>query len=154
MDANKLNSWLSLLANFGVILGIVLLVYEIRQNTDMMRAQINQSRAEAAMSEQQATYNSDHIPALGAKIERGDPLSTEDRIRYEAYLRAFNRNMDNQLWQYNQGLLGENIPRSMRTAVRRVIGGYDMSLATWDQQKIQFTDEYVAFVEEAIADLR
>ena len=154
MDSDRVNRWLTLGANFGVIVGLILLIVEIRQNTDMMRAQINQSRTETAMSEQQATYNSDHMPALLAKIYRGEGLSEEDMIRYGSYLRAFSRNQDNQLWQYNSGLLGENIPRSMRSAVRGVIGGSEVSLQIWDRQKIQYTDEYAAFVEEAIKDLR
>jgi hypothetical protein len=106
------------------------------------------------MSEQQATYDSDYLPALLARIERREPLSQEDLIRYETYMRAFNRNLDNQLWQYENGLLGENIPRSMKVAVRGVIADSDVSLAIWDEQKIQFTDEYIEFVEDAIKDLR
>ena len=154
MNSEKLNSWLSLVANFGVIAGLILLVFEMRQNTQMMRAQISQSRTETAMSEQQATYNSDHIPALIVKVNRGDDLSEEDLVRYRSYLRSFNRNMDNQLWQYNHELLGENIPRSMRMAVRAVIGRSNTSMEIWEQQKIQYTQEYVDFVEEAIKGLR
>ena len=59
MKTDKLNSWLSLGANVGVVVGLVLLVLEMRQNTDMMEAQIMQSRTETAMSEQQGIYNSD-----------------------------------------------------------------------------------------------
>jgi len=38
MNAEKVNTWLSLGANFGVVIGLFLLVVEIGQNTDMMRA--------------------------------------------------------------------------------------------------------------------
>ncbi len=75
-------------------------------------------------------------------------------IRYSTYFRAFNRNMDNQYWQYNQGYLGENILRSIKGASRLVIAGNSLGLERWDDQKYSYTDEYVAFVEEAIADLR
>ena len=154
VNSDRINQWLTLAANFGVIVGLILLIVEIRQNTDVIRAQINQSRTETAMAEQQATYNSDYIPALLAKISEDEPLSAEDLIRYDAYIRAFNRNMDNQLWQYNNGLLGANIPRSMKSAVRNVIGGSKVSLGIWDRQKIQYSDDYVAFVEDVIRDLR
>ena len=39
IESDQLNRWLSLAANLGVIAGIVFLVVELRQNTDMMRAQ-------------------------------------------------------------------------------------------------------------------
>ena len=154
MNANNVNKWLTLSANIGVVIGLVLLIVEISQNTEMMRAQINQSRTDTAMSEQQAIFNSDYIPALLAKRDRGEPYSDEEMIRYTTIFRSGNRNQDNNLWQYDQGFLGENIPRSIRGFARAVIGGSEIGIKTWDSQKYSYTDEYVAFVEEAIADLR
>lgn len=154
LNSDNVNKWLTILADTGVVIGLVLLIVEIQQNTEMMRAQINQSRTEAAQSEQQALFNSDYMPAILAKKNNGDELTEEDEQRLRAYLRGFNRNMDNQLWQYNQGLLGENIPRSVRGAVRGVIGGTELTIEIWDEQKYGFTDEYIEFVEDAIANLR
>lgn len=154
MKAKKLSTWLSLGANIGVVIGLIILIIEIGQNTEMMRAQINQSRTDTALSEQQAVYTSDHVPAMLARIDRGEELSDEDLIRYERFFRAFNRNQDNNLWQYNEGYLGENIPHSIRGAVRDVIAGHELGIATWDVQKYSYTAEYVTFVEDAIADLR
>ena len=154
MNAEKLNSWLSLGANIGVVIGLILLIVEINQNTQLVRAQINQSRADTAMSEQQATYTSDVVPAMLAKVTREEQLTDEEMIRYRTYLRAFNRNQDNNLWQYNQGFLGENIPGSIRDAARGVLGRNELSLSIWDRQKIAYTEEYVVFVEDSIEDLR
>ena len=154
MNTDNVNKWLTLSANIGVVIGLVLLIIEIGQNTEMMRAQINQSRTDTAISEQQAVFNSDYIPALIAKRDRGEPFSEEEMSRYESYFRSGNRNQDNNLWQYNRGFLGENTTRSIRGFARAVIGGSRIGLTTWDSQKYSYTDEYVAFVEEAIADLR
>ena len=153
MNSEKVNSWLALGANVGVLIGLILLIVEIRQNTEMTRAQINQSRTDAAQSEQQATYNSDYLPAILVKRDKGEELTDEELRRYGAYIRSFNRNMDNQLWQYNQGLLGENIPRSIRGAVRIVIGSHDLSIRVWENQKFGFTDEYVDFVDNVLDDM-
>ena len=68
MNADNVNKWLTLSANIGVVNGLVLLIVEIGQNTEMMRAQINQSRTATAISEQQAVFNSDYMPALLAKL--------------------------------------------------------------------------------------
>ena len=154
MQSDHLSRWLAIGANFGVIVGLVLLIVEIQQNTEMMRAQIHQSRTEAAQSEQQAMYNSEYMPAIFVKIQKGEELTEEELERYRPYIRSLNRNLDNQLWQYSQGLLGENIPRSIRTAARAVIGESELSIEIWDSQKHQFTDEYIAFVDDAISDLR
>ncbi len=154
MNANNVNKWLTLSANIGVVIGLVLLVVEIGQNTEMMRAQINQSRTDTAISEQQAVFNSGYIPALLAKRDRGEPFSEEEWFRYTTLFRSGNRSQDNNLWQYNHGFLGENTPRSIRRYARNVIGGSEIGITTWDSQKYSYTDEYVVFIEDAIADLR
>jgi len=154
MNADNVNKWLTLSANFGVVIGLILLIVEISQNTEMMRAQINQSRTDTAISEQQALFNSDYMPAILMKRNGGEQLSEEEMNRYRSHFRSGMRNQDNNLWQYNQGFLGENIPRSIRGFARTVIGGSEIGIKTWDSQKYSYTDEYVAFVEEAIADLR
>ena len=152
-DNSSRRSWIGLLANLGVITGLVFLAVELRQNTNMMEAQINQDRTDTALSFQQANYNQEFMPPILVKVENGESLSREEMRRYESYFRGFNRNMDNQLWQYRQGFLGENIPRSVRFAVQGVIGGSRMSVDLWEQTKQGYTDDYIAFVDEAIADL-
>lgn len=37
---------------------------------------------------------------------------------------------------------------------RDAIGGSEIGITTWDRQKDSYTDEYIAFIEEAIAELR
>jgi hypothetical protein len=154
VKTEELNSWLSLGANIGVVIGLALLIYEINQNSALMEAQINQNRTDSALAEQQADFNSDYMPAIRVKVASGVELTAEELYRHSYWLRGFNRNMDNQLWQYNRGFLEENIPRSMRIAVRGVVGGSEIAMEFWDQYKLQFTDDYIAFVDEAIADLR
>lgn len=38
MDFERLNNWLSLLANIGVLAGIIFLAYELQQNTNIARS--------------------------------------------------------------------------------------------------------------------
>ena len=154
MTSEKINSWLSLGANIGVVLGLILLIVEINQNTEMTRAQMTQMRADSAMSQQHAYFNSEYLPAIMGKVRNMEELTAEENRRYRSYFRSFNRSQDSNLWQYNQGYLGENIPRSIEAAARGFIGINDFSIAVWESQKQVYTDEYVAFVEEAISDLR
>jgi hypothetical protein len=41
MDLNKTNRWLTLIANIGVLVGLIVLIFELSQNTGMMRAQMH-----------------------------------------------------------------------------------------------------------------
>jgi hypothetical protein len=149
------NDWKELLETTGmvaVILSLVLVAYELRQNTLMMKAQINQDRAQLAVTEQQGTFNSEFMPGILVKLSQGEALTEEDMVRYRTYIRGFLRNQDNAYWQYRQGLLGENIPYSIRDAVRETIGNFTVSRQIWDSQKHTYTPEFVALVEDAITE--
>jgi len=146
--------WLSIFANLAVVGGIVFLGMELRQNSLMIEAQIMQSRTEMAMTDQANLFNSEYMPSIILKLQNGEELTPEEMGRYEPWVRGLNRNLDNQLWQWRRGLLDDNIPRSIRDAVRGNLGVSPVAIGTWDRQKVSYTDDYVAFVEEAIADLR
>ena len=143
---------IGILANLGVIAGIVFLAVEINQNTEMMEAQMSQARTEAAMAEAQSVYNSEYVLPLLDAIDQGQPLTNMDMQRFRHYLRAFNRNQDNQLWQYRQGLLGENIPRSIRLAVRTELAQRPLAREIWASTKQIYTDDYIRMVDGIIAE--
>jgi hypothetical protein len=154
MKLDRINAWLTLAANLAVLAGIVFLAIEISQNTEMMETQINQSRAAQAMAEAQSLYNSDHVPALLVRVRTGTELSPEEQIRFSSIFRAFNRNWDNQLRQFNQGLLGANIPRSVRGAVLEEIASSEAGTAEWARTKQIYSDEYIEFVDSVLTEPR
>ena len=44
MQTVRLNQWLSIGANFGVLIGIILLIIELDQNSDLARLQLEDNR--------------------------------------------------------------------------------------------------------------
>lgn len=90
MKLNELNDWLLLVANVGVLIGLGLLVYEIRQNSDLVRAEIQMIRAEGKADRQIDLANNGVLQGISAKLEDAgfpdDPeainvLTTEERLR-------------------------------------------------------------------------
>ena len=111
---DRLNQWLTLIANLGVVAGFVFLGMEIQQNSEAINAQTYQSRAEAAQELSTTIMDSEHFAPLLAKLGSGlaprDPtvlaeLNPEDRIRISAYLQWLRVGTDNQLYQYEHGFM-------------------------------------------------
>jgi len=150
MKSDRINQWLTLVANIGVIFGLILVALELQQNSELMRVQISQARADSAMASNEHSFNSDHIPPILVKVRQGSDLSAEERIRFTDYFRAMNRNQDNVLSQYDAGMLGDNTPRSIIAYVCQFIHGLEASRAAWDYTKDGYTDRYVLFVENAL----
>ncbi len=119
---DRLNRWLTLIANVGVVAGIVFLGLEIQQNSDAIKAQIYQSRAEAVQELSTTIMDSDHFAPLIAKIGSELPpadlaamaeLSVEDRLRLAAYFQWQHLQFDNQLYQNEHGFFDEEYVNSM-----------------------------------------
>jgi len=149
MDSNELVKWLVLAANIGVLLGLALVIYEIRQNSDLMQVQIGQARADAAMESNQQTFESAYIPTILVTIQQGGELSEEDIVRYITWFRSQNRNQENVISQYQFGMLDENIPRSIKDFARTTIWQSEYSREAWRITKPGYCDQYIDFIESA-----
>jgi len=152
LDTNRLNRWLTLGANIGVLIGIAFVAIEIRQNTEMTRAQITQSRAEVAIAISDLGVNSDYLPEIMIKIRNDSEITEAEEFRYHAYLRAILRNQDNYLQQYYRGLLPDHIPGAVAATIRANLVGNPRGRKYWETRKNRFTYEFVAFVEAVIAE--
>ncbi len=150
MNMEHINQRLTLLANLAVFAGIVFLGLEIRQNSDLMKIQIQQSRADAATASLGEEYNSPYIPGIRVKIDIGEALTPDEEYRYRGWFRAVNRVQDNVLYQYNSGMLTENSPISVQNFIEGVVASSAHSRKTWNEIKTGFTEEYVGLVESVL----
>ena len=150
MDSNAVNRWLVLAANFGVLLGLTLVIYEIRQNAELMQIQISQARADAAMLSNQQTFESEYVPSILVTIQQGGELSEEEMVRYVAWFRSMNRNQENVLSQYLFGMLDEHTPRSIEDFARDNVWKSEYSREAWQITRPGYSDQYVAFIESMI----
>ena len=152
MDSNQVKKWLTLIANIGVLFGLALVAFELQQNSGLMRIQINQARADAAMLSNEQLFNSPYLPSIILKTQEGSELSGEERIRYISWFRAINRNQDNVLSQYFAGMLGEHTPGSVADFARDVVASSSYSREAWRITKPGYSDEYIAFIEKVLED--
>ena len=76
MDSDRLNRWLTLVANTGVLVGLILLVVEIRQSNLLALADIEQTRSDSLLQWRREWVTNDHIvPML---LERSSIFSMEE----------------------------------------------------------------------------
>ena len=74
MDSDRLNRWLTLGANLGVLVGIVLLIFELRQNQEMLQTQIVQARVDNRLEVYLQAMHSDYWPIINAKRAEADSV--------------------------------------------------------------------------------
>jgi len=152
MDGLKLNNWLTLAANIGVIAGIVLLVLEIRQNTDLMRAQIAMDRASVSIQTLSDFANGGEVARIEAllydevdgfpfALNWSDKLNSEERRRYQFKIIARQYELSNDWFQCDEGFLSaETCERHVRTRMRR-------NLHRFYELEINFARSQYSYVE-------
>jgi hypothetical protein len=86
MDSDRLNRWLSLGANTGVLVGIVFLAVEIRQNSDLARLQFAEDRQNTWQQGEMVVFG-DSIAAVWEKsVLDPESLSLAETRMLDAYL--------------------------------------------------------------------
>ena len=120
MDSDRINRWLTLAANIGVIAGIAVLALEMRQNSDLMRAQIAMDRTSISMQTFSDWANSGEVARIEAKLFEAvdgfpiaigwsDQLTVEESRRYFYRMRVRFFELRNDWYQCNQGLVAPDI---------------------------------------------
>jgi hypothetical protein len=89
MDTEKLNRWITLVANIGVLVGIFLVAYEIRQTNTALDREYDafwteiQGRSREGWREfNSRIINSDEVADIWMRGNAGEPLTPLETIRY------------------------------------------------------------------------
>ena len=82
----RINQWLMIGANVGVLIGIVFLAFEVRQNTAQMRAEASYSIHQDVQRLNESVYGDSDLSRLLIKAdEHYAQLDADERSRVEAY---------------------------------------------------------------------
>jgi hypothetical protein len=119
MNIDKINSWLAITANFGVILGLVFLGVEVSQSNRATVASTYQARISEIETSYQNAALSDYLPAIYDKIDNDgiDSISNTELRRIRDWETARIYRMQGQYYQYQQGYLDD---RSYQDLIRGV----------------------------------
>jgi hypothetical protein len=115
MDSDRLNRGLSLIANVGVLLGLFLLVVEVRHAIGLAELDAYRNRGtEIQEAMQELALSSDLAEILASAEAAGvGALSPSERTRLHAWYLAMLFRMQNQFNDYQLGYLDEIPYRSM-----------------------------------------
>ena len=137
MDTKKLNDWISLVANVGVVLGLVFLVIELRQNTTMMKATLRQEWANGSMS--QLTQFAEQADVM-AKVLSPEPdwASHEEAVAADMLMTSVFRGWENQAWMHKEGLMDSSEWVGLVEDMRHR-GSFPYPVEQWHQTRLRFS---------------
>ena len=108
MNLDKVNKWLTLSANVGVLVGIVFLAAELRHNSSAISAQTQDSIADGFIALNLATITD---PEIGLTFQKGlcepEELTHLEAIRFSMHMRALFNQFRRIYRLYEQELLDD-----------------------------------------------
>jgi hypothetical protein len=144
MNGQTLTQWLALAANGGVLVGLLLVLLQLRQNRDLMRAQIRHELAEGIV-ELLATVASN--PQLAGVLRRGalgESLTDDERFQFEFRTNALLRYWENVHYQFRHGLYDQVEYASQKAAFKATLASSVGLVAYWQQTRALYSPRFAA----------
>lgn len=151
MDSDRLNRWLTLVANIGVFIGIILLIVELDQNRDMMRAQIRNELATEIVSLLSTTSYESDISSILVRGGKGEELTETETFQYRLRTFALLRYIENVHYQYRHGLYDQSEFETQQIAWKRTLSS-DRSQSIWCNYRSSISAETRATIDQLVPD--
>ena len=147
MNMDAVNRWLALLANFGVLAGVVFLAFELRQNNELLIQESRYNMVQNQKDWSQFLTSDEEIFKLIVVDSEVELTDAEKARRYSILL----GNLQTWQWEWEQsrsGLLGTtDVPVE---AFRVLWVNFEIE-ENWPQLKPTFKPEFVRFIENEVA---
>jgi hypothetical protein len=147
MESNKANRWLTLGANIGVLIGIILLVVELDQNREMIRAQTRSDISQQSSSRLLLVGTNLEMASLMRRANNGEELTPDERVQFNYYQFAAIRDWENVHYQYRQGTFDKQEFDALINVWRRQMNNHKAFLNAWCLTRLNYSPDFVADVE-------
>jgi hypothetical protein len=142
--AGGYHQWLTLAANLGVLVGIILLVFELNQNRTMIRAQTRSELSTGIVDLFTAVAENPELASLRRRADAGEELGPDELYRYEIITRAFFRYWENVHYQYRQGLYDDSEFSRQKDAWRDYVRSSPALAGWWCAHRTEFSPEFAS----------
>ena len=144
MSTQSLPRWLGLAANAGVLIGIVLVIMELDQNRDMMRAQIRHELSMGIVELLQEPAGNPQLADVLYRANAGMDLTPTEQYQFEMRSNALFRYWEDVHYQYRVGLYDEVEFARQREAWRQSLARSERAVGYWCGVRSLYSPDFSA----------
>lgn len=137
----------SLVANLGVIVGILLLAFELNQNNELMEAEARLNRTILAIDAWRATSENPELTELREKEKRGEPLSSAETRQIDAAVMSVFVTIE---WAFGELPRDSSEVNQIREVQRYNFANSPEYKRVWQSRKKSFDPEFVQWMEDNV----
>ena len=150
MKAKRINRWLTLGANFGVLIGIILLLVELDQTSTMMRAQTRNEVSQGIVDLMSLSANNEQLASLIRRADSGEELTPDEYLQFQHRSFALFRYLENLHYQYRQGLFDEAEFSTQREAWKAYLNYSKAAVTVWCSYRATISVEFRAEIDNVL----
>ena len=147
MDSNKLQNWLAVAGNVGLLAGLVLVALQLKQTNDLQK-QTNElqqiehiSRSyELDMALVLASAGEDPALVIALAVFNPDEMTHRDQVAYSASLQYLRMIAERNAWLESKGLFDENWRNVTLPRIAFMLGGNPVARQWWDGARLQLSE--------------
>lgn len=152
MKTDRLMRWLTIGANLGVLIGLLLLIAELNQNRDMMRAQIRHELAMGIVDLLQTPASNQQLADVLFRGISGEELTPSELFQFEMRTNALFRYWEDVHYQYRVGLYDDVEFERQRDAWRESLAHSPLARDYWCKVRPLYSPEFGREVDRLLVD--
>jgi hypothetical protein len=152
MKKIELGQTISILANIGVIAGIVFLAYELRQNTLATEIASAQNVITNIGDRDAVIIESDEFANILLRAEAREQLTPSESLRLNFLFSDALRGWQSIFLQYERGALDDAMWHTQLTETKQTLNGFATIRAYWDVNKERYSPEFNELLESLLSD--
>ena len=145
MDSDQLNRWITLAANLGVLVGVFLLIVELRQNTESTELQAAQSYV--ALSHELDFRIVDDPSLIALFLTPPDRRTPEESYRLDRWHFGSLRTWENGFFLHNRGVLDHDLWSGQEAFMADLLKRSDELRKYYQTNRNHFSESFVEFLD-------
>ena len=147
MDFDKLNRWLTLVTNVGLITGLILVAMQINQSRHLVRGELGTQQRDYYSSIFSAVSGEDIRNVIAIALQDPMSLSQADAIVLNSYMHNVTGHVHRERYLKELGIFEEDPADFERWVVRQFFGN-NYSRIWWEENKDDFPTDSVRVMED------
>ena len=150
MESDRLTRWLSIGANLGVLIGLLLLVAELKQSHDMMRAQIRHELATGIVDLLQTPASNAQLADVLLRGVSGEALTPTEAFQFELRTNALFRYWEDVHYQYRVGLYDDVEFARQRDAWKVSLTRSQLGRDYWCRVRLLYSPDFASEMDSLL----
>lgn len=146
--------WLSAGANVGALIGLLLIVVQLQQNRELMRAQIRHDLAMGIVELLNTPAADSQLASVLRRGAIGEALTPDERFQFELRNNALLRYWEDVHYQYRKGLYDEIEYAAQKNAWAATLARSVGLVAYWCEVRTLYSPQFMSELDALLTTLK